>query len=661
MIKENISDRLYSIQLRLKKNNVNTRRKREEIIQLRESFENQVQKYISAIHDSAIDIWDIIKVNRNEITKSMLSIPSTPKKDSSAKDITQVMIQQRKKMNRYFSLDDSVDSLESFLFMLSVFGFCWCEEECMSFTELLINSDEDIAKNMCLCLITNPMTQLFFVSALKPLFNSFESETIEKLELVLLSSIREFGPIMPLYLRKLFLKYPKLFWDQFLLLFFDNYSLFGLYHPEFSLYFSEKLLDFKSRIISLFCSCDYVNSLNQALHMPSVCILPKESLLLTVSPSYQPLTLISPYFSQKFNGESESKFVFLHYFEESNHIDIEQNRSPISTLSRSFLLEAELMHIDSNFSSILDYFSSVATLSSFYGNANLERDLDNIETLLLQQTLSIEDFVQMMEKELDIDESFFSSGLLKEISEYSIQNSQINKLTEISKLIKKNSENLCDFIEIERNSQSFFESQFNPSKNPEDFVSVYNTLCNSLFVNPKKTSSFRNTFSILLSHYDIQAFEKLNRHDDDEKLHQFILTNRQEIMDINTHSFLTPFKQDPNRLSMFNESIRKAFNSKLPFTKIQYLHSAYTILNGLLKSQNIGEIGADQVVPFSVLSTAIFNPYGLYSSFALFSELIIPLLTTNNPVECAEEYSLVQFLSTFRFLFKVFEDKISPK
>jgi hypothetical protein len=94
----------------------------------------------------------------------------------------------------------------------------------------------------------------------------------------------------------------------------------------------------------------------------------------------------------------------------------------------------------------------------------------------------------------------------------------------------------------------------------------------------------------------------------------------------------------------------------MPFARIAHIHSAYQVLPGLLSMQGIDEVGADQLVPFSILATVYVNPLGLAATFTFFSQFIEPLSGFRSPISHQEEYSVVHFMSTYHYLTERMEE-----
>ena len=63
---------------------------------------------------------------------------------------------------------------------------------------------------------------------------------------------------------------------------------------------------------------------------------------------------------------------------------------------------------------------------------------------------------------------------------------------------------------------------------------------------------------------------------------------------------------------------------------------------------DIGETGADQLTPFSMLAIGCFNELGLWTLQTTLKDYISPLFGGKTPVDHAIEYSVIQFISTIK-------------
>jgi hypothetical protein len=68
--------------------------------------------------------------------------------------------------------------------------------------------------------------------------------------------------------------------------------------------------------------------------------------------------------------------------------------------------------------------------------------------------------------------------------------------------------------------------------------------------------------------------------------------------------------------------------------------------------RKLGEIDADQLVPFAIVATVSANPLGLALTSEFLTQFVEPLAACGSPVDHQQEYTVIQFMSTCQFLFE---------
>ena len=143
----------------------------------------------------------------------------------------------------------------------------------------------------------------------------------------------------------------------------------------------------------------------------------------------------------------------------------------------------------------------------------------------------------------------------------------------------------------------------------------------------------------------------------DEETQKIIHDESDYFISFNHQPFLDVYCKDTSKLKLFFEEFDIAFKCKQPFEKIYHIHSSFQVLTCLLTLQGIGDIGADQIHQFSAIAMVFSNPFGLASTNEFLSKYISPLLTMYSHLDHAEEYSVVQFLSTFKLIIERMKEK----
>ncbi|KAH0786988.1 hypothetical protein GPJ56_008986 [Histomonas meleagridis] len=349
-------------------------------------------------------------------------------------------------------------------------------------------------------------------------------------------------------------------------------------------------------------------------------------------------------------------------------VSVTKKQDTLNSLVREFLLHSYLVKLDRTYDNVSNYFQDIASFSSFEVNPELEECYYDLLDELSSSPTTISEISKNIEHEM-ANETNPGEQTLNTLSEYSQQSQYIKGLQEIAAKIRKCASNTYDFYYMYR---VYFEllseiREHRPStdeiiQNPQTFVNFF-CECSEKFseIEKKKISSrkIKNLFYVLM--YDTKAWETFISQPSlveyDKEIQRFVSEESESLLCYHQLDFLDIYKEDKSKLEMFNSEFKLAFECAQPFERISHIHSAYEILGGLLRLQDIGEIGADQIVPFALLATVYANPLGLASTGNFIAEFISPLLSGNSPVDHAEEYSLVQFLSTFRFLEEKYNEK----
>jgi len=661
------------LQLTLKKNNVNSLKKHDEAIRLQVSYEVQAQSLISDLYRDSIVIWKVIFEEDNNI-EPYLSINTDFPKTKNEKIIDFV---QQNRLNVIEIVDSNFGaqptlSLDGMLFIMMHFNFLWSFEHCELFTQIVTQSSQSLAAKFCSCLIIQPLIRIYFITSLKPVFSALQSGKEEELLNILQESLIKFSPLLPGFSKRCILHVdsPKsIFWEHLLLPILKGYYLFDLAPHEFLVFFQ---FEYEAMInnIKEFFESDEADELlrNICMCKDDISVLPKEQLLMEINPDYYPHTLIDKSILERVHGKNEainslpSNLVFCPI--SRNKIDKYEagmtNSFGLVANARNFLLHAELIKIRSECHNPIEFFRELADLSSVYGDPDLE-DILSLLTLELrsESSITIDSLCDLIEKDVQQEQS---NNPLWVLSGYSSQTSYISKLREINSNLCKSVKVWIEYQKITKFAQNLIDQKIVPipppeiiKGDPQQFLDFYDKASNLLTTEGGiKLSHSTNRILFTLLSYHLGVFSLLETNTDtqnlDSKIQDYVRLNSTELISSHQQSFLNIYKEDPKKLSLFYEDFDIAFKSQMMFERISHIHTAFQILTGLLQIQNIGEIGADQIVPFAMIATVYANPPKLATTATFMSKFIVPLMTGASPLDHAEEYSLIQFLSCYKYI-----------
>lgn len=365
-----------------------------------------------------------------------------------------------------------------------------------------------------------------------------------------------------------------------------------------------------------------------------------------------------------------------------------------------------------------DYFEKLVDLSfSRVADPEVEVDLDKLQQQVEMYNLSLENICEAVEKQLtkiettfvdNSDGDYFNSNVdedgdidhqlascsrtnnldpLQRISWYSRQYSNINKLCEFVKSEIQSSLNAaafnCVLSYLNKNLTSK-NVNWQQLRSSAEFVKFYSLLFDRFMnkdedqIAPSTTEpcpinsdfiTHRYFHSVLSFKLDLLAQLKNEESvvAEGAALTEFLKKHRDELIDTKSHDFLAEFIENPSKLAFFNREFLMAFTSDMPFDRIEHIHQAYQSLIGLLQMQGMDEIGADQLIPFAMVATVILmtDPKinekeeltsALTFTYAFLSRYIEPFLTIFNMLDHPQEYSFIQFLSTYQYLIKTMKE-----
>jgi hypothetical protein len=123
--------------------------------------------------------------------------------------------------------DGSLPTLKQVLRLLSSYAYLWSRESLDDFAGLFSNQSQASIPVLSQTLVVHPLTQLFFQTALRPVFEKLHTDCDLVQELT--NSLIRTAPLLPVFLRQLIAGFPGkhvLFFDAFL----EHFSKIGLRH-----------------------------------------------------------------------------------------------------------------------------------------------------------------------------------------------------------------------------------------------------------------------------------------------------------------------------------------------------------------------------------------------------------------------------------------------
>jgi hypothetical protein len=515
---------------------------------------------------------------------------------------------------------------------------------------------------LCDCLIVHPLVQIYFRSALTPVFETLRGKAPEDAKREVLVSLKEASPLLPLFLRKVLEGCGQpghIFYKCFLKKVFDYFFLFGIAHPELTVFLGKEISGLSAKLNEFFEGAEGAAFVRQELLAEEtiVCLEPSEEQLMRIAPNFEPLTCVDRSCLRELSssegitiGEREVVYVPLPRGTSAGPRpgrDIAHDT--LYTVAMRFLVNAAHLKVDSPQKTVMGYFQELYALSAPFGDARLQADLNVLETHLEGGAVSFKDLCDAIERELESDSV---NDPLEAVAGYSAQSAYLTKLLKFVQEVPKNALDWIEFNLVLTLAEDF---PIDPDIPPKQFVSVFTTMHEELTKAATYQLTFtarRSLFSLLLHRTGV--LEKIKSRPGleamDREIMEFLKENREALIETEQQSFLEPYKNDPTKLASFIKQYNMAFETDLPFTRLAHLNTGLQILAGLLTLQGIGEIGGDQIVPFAMLATVVAAPPQLASTQAIFSELMAPLVGTMSPLDHVMEYALTQFLSTFEFV-----------
>ena len=684
-----MSEKLFQLQLTLKKNSVNSQRKNEEVDRLCSTYTDQIKKYMISIQKTISEIFPLFNRNLNDdsINIKFLSdnIELSTVDDENLSIYVSNILETISDFLKNIQLnEDDLLPYDLVEFLFSNFHFLWSQEYCNLFSDLIIQTSKtELGIKIFQLLIFQPNVQMYIINSLQLIFDILNEKSIDELFDLFKQNLIKYSPVFPVFARKAldsFTEKGTAFWSLVEIV-FSNFDIFGLKHSEFILFSKEKLNQLKEIFNSFFLdeskSKYFIEEIINC--KDNLCAIPSEEKVSNVVLNYKTFTLLTPSFftflsknqlNDSFkNYQTKQKSFFLNVQNNKNNIissidEKEQIKDSLITKEQenkfyeyisNFLLRASLIRIPNEHGTAIEYFQALSELSSVYGDPDLEDDLDKL-TQLIPKNSTIQEIENKLEKIIDENSKSEKENPLIQLATYSAQHAYLVKLTTFFNNLESKTKETQEFYEI----KTFFDQE-KPQQTSINEENISNSIISSdnflkeyeLYI--QKTSSFstnqlRSIFMNLFCKHKILATFKTNKEiqDKDVQFQNHIQKVGPTMIDMQKHEWLEPFKKDKTKLQSFNQFIHNAISSPSLIETSIYIHNAYQELLGLLMIADIGEVGADQLVPFALLAVGYCNELGLLSLKTLLNDFLSPLFGGKSPVDHAVEYSTIQFISTIK-------------
>lgn len=561
-------------------------------------------------------------------------------------------------------------SPHTFMCILCLFNFCWSEESVDMFLEFMQQADPKLRPSLCECLLVNPLVHVYFRSSIGPAFDLVSVKTADEMKDMILQGLKDHASMLPSFIRKCLTHSkhaPALFWNAFLKNVLTYFYMFGIAPIEYSVFVGDKIESVVSSLEKFFTSKEgnafFADLMDTKAH-PIICREPSEKLLLTVAPEFRSISCIDADDIKDLMGAdakigSGLLFVQMASTEVSKGIrdtfyDVSDN---VVSLVRRFLMDADLLKLPEERHETIDYFEQLASLSNVFGDSELEFQLDRLAEKLSHSPMTIEQICSGLEESIKNKKEDGAPDPLEDVIPYNNQYAYVKRLKEMNDEVQKRAGQWLDFQCIlkafnETVSQPGNELPSKAAELPKYVSRVAPIVMESASVDDD-ISSMRAFCSMVLARTDI--LKALDQDAEvkkmDKEIHTFITKNKDMILNEKLNiDFLEPYKKSPKKFAKFNEEFELACQSKLPFSCLDHIHRAYNMLATLLQMTDMGEIGADQLVPFALTATVLANTPGIWTTQTLMQDIMTQLTGPMTPIEHAAEYSLIQFTSTCQYL-----------
>lgn len=633
-------ERLFRLQLRLKQDSVNGRRRQEEAGRLRSEAVDQVREALREYREGAVAVWMVVNGKEGSVGEQAEVRMDAPE---ALGRLVSTILQDPSPL--VLQIADAGEHLpfDRFMFVLGVFSFNWSRERAGAFVDFLAMVGPKHLGAFMEVLVVQPNVQVFFGAALKPLFDELPKIERAPLRDLVLGGLDECAGLIPAFLKRAIRlgdHRGRLFWNVFLHTFLVFFPIFGFAPSEFTVFFEDELRDLVRELGEFFEGAEGDGFLERVFERDEICVLPTESALRAIVGDIPLETIVT---------EDET---YLVQIRTEGNMDPdgnaqgegegEERKESVVDAVREFLLNAKLIRLDRTESKAILCFQRLAALSSVTGDAGVEAPLEKIDGFLRQNQIGLGDLCEMVERGLGDEEGTGKHDLLKEMAGYSGQKLCLERLIKRAKSIRGSCLSYANFGIVKREMEGMDEI-------PSDFWSAFEMAMERFPRNPEVKVHIH---PLLIQRMRVgeRFLEDEELKEEDERMYEFLEKEGVKWVEEKTRKMLEPFERDGGKLALIREELRRGFGMKYPMSVLEHVHRAYQMLSPLLRLEGEEEVGADQLLPFVIYVTGGVKPRRLVSYGRLVREVYVPRNPSLNVLGSGLDYDKVNFLTAIEDL-----------
>lgn len=383
---------LYRLQLQVQARQIDQQRRKDEVAAQYTKYEDQIKNLFVTLNTLSKRIWILINSKSYINHYDMLRYQNDYKKIEVGQvfqKITNYLLTPKMDIKSMLSLCNDKDKclqLSRFVYLLSLFCYLYSNEMATLFVDFFLQVNSEKIEAFTQCFLVNPSIQIYFKTALKPIFTQLrKSQRKEQLFKTLIDSLAMFSPLIPKFFIRLLRKseFRSLIFYKLLKAFLSFYDAFGIASPEIVLYYKTQIKGISKMVRKYFINGGFddfiLNVLLSKENIEKNCsYVPRESAIKKIFPYlYRPFILVDKMSLSNLNIDSEYLYVYL----AQSQLEIAIERSKDSLIQNKNIFD-EMVEINritktSNFDSSSLFISK--SMSSFDSCSN--SDLQQISSV----------------------------------------------------------------------------------------------------------------------------------------------------------------------------------------------------------------------------------------------------------------------------------------
>lgn len=381
---------LYRLQLQIQARQIDQQRRKDEVAAQYSKYEDQIKHLFVTLNTFSKRIWILINSNsyieyydilRYQNDYSKIEVGQVFQK------ITNYLLTPKMDINSMLGLCENKDKclqLPRFIYLLSLFCYLYSNEMASLFVDFFLQINSEKIEAFTQCFLVNPSIQIYFKTALKPIFTQFrKSQRKEPLFKTLLDSLSMFSPLIPKFFIKLLKKseFRSLIFYRILKTFLSFFDAFGIASSEITLYYKTQVKGISKMARKYFTTGGFddfiVNALLSKKNIEKNCsFVPHESAIKKIFPYlYRPFILVDKMSLSNLNLNSEYLYVYLAQSQEE--ISIERNKYSLNRNQDVFdeMVEINKITKKSNFDSNSIFLSKSNSDINLSSSSNSQQKL----------------------------------------------------------------------------------------------------------------------------------------------------------------------------------------------------------------------------------------------------------------------------------------------